>query len=88
MIKTHTIDAAVMDNGKAVIKPRTERYIQIPMPWTKQMYDPTTDDVGKRRPVLAIYWHNPAKGSQWALVIRIGWTCRMTGYVYAFNGSI
>lgn len=76
MIKTQTIDGALIHDGKAIIEPRTESYIKIPMPWRKQIYSPISEDLGWRRPVLAIYWYNPAKGNQWARTIRIGWTCQ------------
>jgi hypothetical protein len=70
-MRVHTINAAVIYNGKAVIEPRTERYIHIPMPWKRRMYTPANDDFGIRRPVLGIYWYSRPAG---CLNVRIGWT--------------
>jgi hypothetical protein len=54
-----------------------ERYVEIPMPWTRLMYTPNHDDFGVRRPVFAIYWYVP-EGSE-VLCMRFGWTSRDAG---------
>ncbi len=78
IIKDQTIKAARMFNGEAEVYERFERFIHIPMPWTKRMYTPINDDYGVRRPVLAIYWWR-ASPNALSLFIRIGWTSSAAG---------
>jgi hypothetical protein len=81
VIKTHTVDYWETDKAGYVDgvwtsltarrATRTERYVHIPMPWTKAMYTPANDDFGIRRPAFAIYWHRPGYKT---LSVRFGWT--------------
>jgi hypothetical protein len=74
-VKTHMLTKwsyGRPENAKEFV----EKYVHIPMPWTRLTYHLPTDDLRMCHPVLGIYWHNPAIGNQWALSIRIGWTTR------------
>ncbi len=78
IIKHHMIQKWTFGRAEN-IKEFKEKYIQIPMPWKSLRYNIQHDDMRICRPVLGIYWHNPALGGVWALNIRIGWINRDAG---------
>ena len=47
-----------------------ERHIHLTMPWKREIFDPFKDEVIKRHPRIAVYWHRPISNG---IKLRIGW---------------